>query len=154
MRKRSRYRPGPVDRDPLARLMPADGSLVMAQFDSALMSMMNGSNPSREDWRALADAINTVETLALGRDPKLIPHEVMPVVNRAIAGMVRVSRRFQDGKPMRLDADGLEAIRDVIDIYGQCCKGLTGHEMRKAQAETIMRVEAVSGKNDHERIAI
>jgi len=90
----------------------------------------------------MSDVVNTVETLALGMG-KLVPAEVMPDVNEAIASMVKAARRFQAGQGMRLDAAGLAALRGVLDVYEQCLDGLTAREMAVAQAETQLRVNAL-----------
>lgn len=145
MRKRSPYRPRAVMANPLAALAPAPKAKrdrVIGEFLSSLDTMARGSHPGEEEWRSLSDAVNTVETLALALG-KLNPAEVMPTVNACIAAMVGAAKRFQAGQGMRLDAAGLEALRDVIDIYDQCLAGLTEREMTQAQAETQRRVNAL-----------
>lgn len=144
-RKRSAYRPRPVISDPLSMLRPApkaDRDRVMGQFLSSLQTMVAGSHPGEEEWRSLSDAINTVETLALNLR-KLDPLEVMPTVTASIATMVAAANRFKAGQGMRLDAPGLQALRDVLAIYEQCLEGLTEREMSQAQAETQRRVNAL-----------
>jgi hypothetical protein len=139
---RKKYRPKPVISDPLSLLRAADpgrSRAVMARFQSALMAMAFGKYPGEAEWRDLSDAINTVETLTLGQG-KLVPAEVMPDVNAAIAGMVGAAKRFKAGQGMRLDATGLQGLRRVLDIYEQCLEGLTEREMAMAQAETQIRV--------------
>jgi hypothetical protein len=44
---------------------------------------------------------------------------------------------------MRLDSAGLEALRDVVDIYGQCLSQLTEREMALAQQVTQRRVNEI-----------
>ncbi len=145
MRKRSSYRPRPVMLNPLASMRPVSAArrdAVMAQFWLALSNMVSGTNPGVDDWRDLSDCLNTIETMALGMH-KLRPDEVMPDINAAIGGMVRAKDRYQAGKGMRLDAEGIIAIRTVIDYYGQCLEGFTEREMSMAQAETQARVNAL-----------
>lgn len=142
MRKRSSYRPRAVITNPLTLIQAptkADKDRVMGRFLSALDAIANGSHPGVEEWRDLSDSINTVETLAL-HFRKLVLAEVMPPVNRAIEDMVHASRRFKAGQGLRFDAAGLQALREVVDIYGQCLDGFTAHEMAQAQAETQRRV--------------
>lgn len=158
MRKRSKYRPRMVLTDPLSLLRPASKeqrNAVMLKFLTALHELSNGRDPGPEEWRSLSDAINTLETMATppeGSDlkPLLSAREVMPIVNAAIAGMVSASNRFKAGKGMRLDYAGLEALRDVVAIYGQCLESLTEREMSLAQSETQRRVnEIYRGKQEH-----
>ncbi len=141
-RKRSAYRPRSVISDPLSLMRPADPQRragVMLRFLTALDAMARSEHPGEEEWRDLSDAINTIETLALTLH-KLDPAEVMPLVNAAIAAMVGAAKRFREGKGMRLDAPGLQALRSVIDVYRQCLEGLTEREMAMAQAETQRRM--------------
>lgn len=154
-RKRSKYRARPVISDPLTLLRPAEPTQktdVMLAFLTALDCIATGDNPGEEEWRSLSDAINSVETLAL-HFGKLNPHQVMPIINRAIAGMAKAAHRYRDGKGMRLDADGLLALREVIDIYAQALDGLTAREMSLAQKETQRRVSALlADKNQREDV--
>jgi len=145
MRKRSAYRPKAVLSNPLALMRPASvaqRNAVLLQFYTALESMARGDHPGEEEWRSLSDCVNSVETLALTLG-KLVPDEVMPTVNAAIEGMVAASVRFRAGKGMRLDAAGLDALRDVVGIYGQCLESLTEREMSLAQSETQRRVNEI-----------
>jgi hypothetical protein len=145
MRKRSSYRPRTLMTDPLLLLKPAPKSerdAVMLRFLTALETVASGDHPGEQEWRDLADAVNTVETLAL-KLGKLVPDEVMPVVNAAIAAMVLASRRYLAGQGMRVDGPGLQALRDVVAIYGECMERLTGREMAVARYETIKRMEAL-----------
>lgn len=148
MRKRSKYRPRAVITNPLTALAPASEAQkarVMLRFLSALQECTQGRHPGVDEWRSLSDAINTVETLALYLH-KLVPGEIMPTVNRAIEGMVLASRRYTSGQGMRFDADGLNAVRECIAIYGDCLDGLTEREMSQAQAETQRRLNEVLRK--------
>ena len=145
MRKRSKYRPKAVMTNPLTSMQTAPKAArdrVMLGFLSALQECTAGRHPGVEEWRSLSDAVNTVETLALHLG-KLVPEEVMPVVTRAIAGMVTASKRYTSGQGMRLDADGIAALREIISIYGDCLDGLTEREMAQAQAETQRRLNEV-----------
>lgn len=144
-RKRSHYRPKPVMTDPLSLLRPADPARraqVMVRFLTALESMARGAHPGEAEWRDLSDAINTVETLAL-HQRKLVPAEVMPTVNAAIAAMVGAAKRFQAGQRMGLTGEGLQALRDVLGIYDTCLDGLTEREVAMAQAETQRRMNSI-----------
>lgn len=142
MRKRCRRRPVAIMLDPLNMLQPAPQAArqaVMARFQSALLQMTAGEPPGPHEWRDLADAINTVETLTqLGH---LQADEVMPTVQAAIAGMVAASKRYRSGARMGFDGPGLQAVRECVAIYGDCLEGLTGREMAQARAVTEQRIQ-------------
>ena len=142
MSKRKAYRPRAVMTNPLAALRPVSEQRrqrTLAIFWSALDGMTTGSNPGAEEWRLLSDCINTIECMALSLK-KIAPDDVMPDIVASVGAMVRAKNRFQAGKGMRLDADGIQVIRRVIDYYAQCLEGLTEREMCVAQAETQRRV--------------
>jgi hypothetical protein len=143
--KRRAYRPKPVAANPFAMFRPASreqSTRVLLAFYTALDAMACGKHPGEQEWRSLSDAVNTVETLALVLR-KLDGAQVMPLVHSAIKAMVGACERFKAGQGMRLDGAGLQALRDVVDVYRQCLEGLTEHEMAMAQAETQRRLNLV-----------
>ncbi|MGL4573569.1 MAG: hypothetical protein ACRCV9_02140 [Burkholderiaceae bacterium] len=155
-RKRSRYRPKPVISDPLSLMRPASQSQrdkVMLVFLTALDAIAHGKHPGQEEWRQLADCLNTLETLALHQG-KLIPGEVMPMVDAAAAGMVDAAKRFADTGTIRVSGMALEALRDAVSVYDQCLTTLTEREMAMAQAETQRRVHALQRSNNTEVVSI
>lgn len=143
-RKGKRHRPF----EPVASLLfiapapPNQAEALLARFRSALQMLATSADPGQDEFRDLADAINTVETLALEMG-KLIPDEVMPTVNAAIDAMAAAAKRWRDGHRLGLSGPGLQAARDVIDIYGQCLEGLTGMEMKRAQLLTEARMRRI-----------
>jgi len=149
MRKRSSYRRNRVIADPLTFLRPAtkaENEALMGRFYSALESMTRGQHPGETDWHDLADAINTLETLAL-HQKKLVASEVMPAINAAIRAMVLAADRYRAGKGMRFDAQGIESVRVVLGYYRDCLEGLTARELALAAVQTRRRlVELLSRK--------
>ncbi|MCA3152076.1 MAG: hypothetical protein ING77_12950 [Rhodocyclaceae bacterium] len=144
-RKRTPYKPRPVLATPFTLTRPAPKAKrekVLFDFYTALDAMACGKHPGEQEWRSLSDAVNTVETLAVCLR-KLESAEVMPLVHDAILALVGASERFKAGQGMRLDGPGLQALRDVVDVYRQCMEGLTEHEMAVAQAETQQRLNRV-----------
>lgn len=157
-RKRSAHRPRAVLASPFTLTRPAPKAKtdrVLLRFLTALDAMSRGEHPGEQEWRDLSDAINTVETLALTLR-KLDEAEVMPFVHKAVAALVGAANRFKAGQGMRLDAAGLQALRDVVDVYRQCLEGLSEHDMTKAQAETERRMHALlrAKKPNHQVIAL
>lgn len=144
-RPRKAYRPRAFVSNPLAVFRPAPEAAreaLMLKFYSALESMVRGSHPDSEDWRLLADAINVLETLAL-HTRRLPAADVMPMVNAAITGMVGAAKRFRAGQGMRLDAPGIEAIRQCLGVYAAAMALLTEREMSAARDETQRRLNLI-----------
>lgn len=115
---------------------------LLARFRSAAQMLATSANPGAEEWRDIADAVNTIETLALEMG-KLIPAEVMPTVNAAIDALAEAAKRWHLGHRMGLSGPGLQAVRECIQIYADCLEGLTGMEMAKARLLTNERYEQV-----------
>ncbi len=144
---------------PLVYIQPVPAEIqagLLGRFQSALHMLATYSAPGPEEFRDIADAINTVETLCLELG-KLVPDEVMPLVNAAVQAMAEAGNRWHAGQRMGLSGPGLQAVRDVIDVYGQAMAGLTGAEMARARVLTEQRVRAVlAGKkvNGREVIAV
>lgn len=157
-RPRKAYRPRPayaVSPELYLRPMPeAERERLMLVFRSAVHAMAACQHPGEAEWRDLSDAINTVETLVLMRE--LDQTDAMPAVNAAIAAMVSAANRFKAGQGMRLDGQGLDAIRTVLGIYEACCEGLTGAKMAQAGKLTAQRIqqELARRRNDATVVAV
>lgn len=142
---RKAYRPRAYLLNPMAAFYPVPQSerdRLMTTFYSAVEAMTKGTHPGEEDWRQLADAINTIETMAT-HTGNLPPEGVMPAVDAAIAAMAAAARRYRAGQGMRLDAAGIQAIRTVLDLYGQCLEQLTEREMSAARSATEVRLRKI-----------
>lgn len=115
---------------------------VMLRYLSALESIATGSSPSVEDLRDISDVINVCETLveSMGRMDR---REVSPLIENAVAAVVGAAERYRSGKAIRMDGIGLESVRTLVDIYGQCLERLSEHEMTMATEMTSRRLEAI-----------
>lgn len=156
MKKRSAYRPKPVNPNPLNRVAKAPKhkrDRLMLTFLASLDAMARGVDATPAEWRNLSDVINTIETLALTMH-KANPHEVMPTVNAAIEAMRRATQLHKAGECMRLDAAGIDAMLDLISIYDQCMEELTEYEMTEAQRLTQKRVNELRRSPDHQVICL
>lgn len=141
-RKGKKHRPVPVIVNMLDFLAPApiaDRRTVMLRLRFALDAMARQQHPGEHDWSALADVINTVETLAETM-ACLDSDEVMPSVDLAIKGMAEAAKRHRAGLGMRLSGEGLKAVGDCIAIYEQALEGLNGSQMDEARRRTVERI--------------
>ncbi len=143
MSKRKAYRPRPMV-SPLMFLQPASQAWrdqTETRLLSALASLASGSAPSMADWKSIADVIALLETLVIDK-PALMPADVIAVCEVAAEAMLEATRRFQDGKALRLSGIGINACRDVIDVYVQAAALLMPAELHKAECRTVERQEA------------
>lgn len=114
---------------------------LMLTFWSAIDSVARLQHPGREDWRQISDAINHVETLVL---QGYLDHEATsPLVEAAVAGMVKAANRWQADQGMRMDAAGLNAVRDVIGLYEQAMRELPEIVIVTAQIQTQQRLAQI-----------
>ena len=127
--------------NPLLLIQPtpkAERDATMLRFYSALDAMTRGEHPGEEEWRDMSDAVNLVETLVdMGR---LSAEQVMPTVHSAVDVMRKAAHRYFSGQAMRVDGPGLQSLREVLDVYGQCMERLTGYEIAKAAELTQERI--------------
>jgi hypothetical protein len=139
---RKAYRPKPVIQNPLVFLQPAvqaDQTRLLNRAYSALDCMVNGKDPRPEEWRDCADVVNVIETMAL-HTGQLAADEVRDDVLTASESMRAAERRFKAGQGLRLDGPGIQAMREVLDVYAQALGGLTAMEMERVFAETRHQV--------------
>lgn len=141
-RKRGRRHPGMVSMDPLAKLAPAlaaERKLLIGRYRSDLEAMARGQDPSIDDWRELSDVVNLVETLTLVQG-LLDIDATMPAVRAATDGMVAAAARYRATGRFGLDGAGLQALREVVDIYEQAAAGFTRYVMTEASRLTRARI--------------
>jgi hypothetical protein len=155
-RKRSTYRPKRIVRNPLVFLCKtpaAQRQKTMARFQSALVDITQGRHPGPMEWRDLCDVVNVLETLVV-HTKQLVPEEVQPTIDQASLSMKAAARRFQAGQGMRLDAPGIQAMRDALNVYEQCLELLTEREMEVAIAETARAIDEVRKHADCEVVSL
>ena len=139
---RKAHRPREV-MNPLAFIRPAsaaDRHRITDRFASALEAMVRCSSPTAEEWRDLSDAINTVETMLL--EGVLADEEVRPLVVASIRAMAEAGTRHRAGHALRLSGDGVQAVREVIQVYAAAMEVLTEARMYQLQRLTERRVQA------------
>lgn len=126
---------------------------LMGTLRSALEGIARGTHPGEEDWRLLSDAVNLVETMEMRGN--LDRGDTTVVMTAALKGMVLAAERYRAGKGMRMDGEGMQAMRQVLDIYEQTLEGLPERETVQIMIETQRRVSAVlAGRNVSDRTVI
>jgi hypothetical protein len=147
VKKRPR-KPGPVY-SPLLYLAPMPAAELAAlelRLASAVQAMATYAEPGAQEWRDVADILSTVETLAYEMG-KLVPAEVQPMLDEGTAGLAQAAERWKAGKRMGLSGPALQAMRDLLAVYVQCGRELTGRDMAKARDLTAKRYQqALAGK--------
>jgi hypothetical protein len=119
---------------------------MMTTFWSAIDCVARGRDPEVEDWRQIADAINYVETMMLRGH--LDQQEVRPTLEAAVAGMAAAAERYKAGKGLRMDAPGLNAVRETLSIFELAARELPEIVMMEVQHETQQRIAQILADRD------
>lgn len=114
-----------------APMPAAQRDVLMMVFLSAITAVQAGRRPGPHEWDSLSDAINTVECLVeLGRIPRA---EVADCLAGAITGMHASREQWREVRGMRMSAEHITAVREVIDVYAQALEGLPERDIKLAQ---------------------
>lgn len=108
-------------------------AVLESRFGTAIHALATYADPGAAEFRDVADMLNTIEALALQMG-KLDMAEVGPTLKAGTDALAEAAGRWKQGKRMGLSGAGLEAMRDLLAIYVQCARGLTGAEMAQAAA--------------------
>lgn len=127
----------------------------LARIKHALKNIESAANPSPTDWRVCSDAINLMETLIVHNNGTWLDCDGDPVeikdnsglLKDAIAGMAMAGKRATEGKPIRLDGLGMQAVRAVVEDYEGMVQALPARTIIKAFRITERRImDLLSGK--------
>ncbi len=106
---------------------------------SGLAALEKGANPSADDWRALADAVNLMETLV---SQGLLADEDGLLADASTA-MAEAAIRHQGGLALRLDGKGIAAMRATLEDYVAALGVLSHRQMLVCHRETERRVREI-----------
>lgn len=131
-----------IHRNPLARLMPVPREVrerFVLRAYTALESLISGkSGDDVEAWRDLADVVNVTETLSVHL--KKLDAQAIVYTSQANKAMRESQQRYKEGKSLRLDYQGIESMRAVLQIYEQVLTHLTERQVEEAFQRTADEV--------------
>ena len=112
-----------------------------------LTMMYNGLNrleksesPTKDDWRACADAVNLMETLII--DMKVCDDNNGLLID-AIAALAKAGKRSKENKTLRLDGHGIQAVRSVLRDYAELLEVLPERVMIRCYRLTEKRIQEI-----------
>lgn len=135
----------------------------------ALHELMHAPTPGNNCWRVISDAINLMETLVQqGEAPITDPATGKVVASHwrgcdgdpveigdasgllpdAIAAMAKAGQRMLEGKPMRLDGPGIEAVRAATSDYLTALDALPARTMVRRHRSTEKRTREIFNRID------
>ena len=118
-----------------------------------LVAMETAPAPNTDDWRVCSDAVNMLETLVT-RGPWLACDGTMVdiadtsgLLQDAITALAMAGRRHRAGGQIRLDGQGIRAVRAVLEDYAMVLETLPARSMVRCHRLTEQRIaEILAGK--------
>ena len=116
-------------------------ALQIKRMHFAQAALETDPNPSRDDWRVCSDAVNLMETLVMEmkicQDPDGLLSDAVAAL--ALAG----ARHLQDGAPIRLNGEGIRAMRAVLASYAEQLETLSARTMTECHRLTERRIHEI-----------
>lgn len=110
------------------------------EIKSALDNMRTSSEPSKDDWRLLSDAVNLMETLVTDMNVASDPEGLL---EEAVLSMKHAAERSMRGFPIRLDGIGLTAVTAIVNGYLAALNEYPHRTMVRCHRKTERRIAAI-----------
>lgn len=104
----------------------------------ALRALERDTQPTPNDWRIVSDAINLMETMVtMGHVQDTGGLLADAVAAMAVAG----ARHVDEGKPIRLSGEGMQAVRAVLEDYAEVLRALPERVLIECHRLTERRIQ-------------
>ena len=118
---------------------PAQRAHQLTAMNQGLLALTRDAQPSTNDWRVCSDAANLLETLvAMGQ-----MQDASGLLQDAVDALAKAGQRHLAGGPLRLDAQGLQAVKYVLADYAAALEALSHRVMVMAHRATEKRISAL-----------
>ena len=113
-----------------------------------LAALETAPQATTNDWRVCSDAVNLLETfcthngghwLDCAGDTVQITDQSGLLMD-AITALAMAGKRHKQGKPLRLDAPGIQAVRAVLEDYAALVDALPERTLKRAHRLTEKRL--------------
>lgn len=110
-----------------------------------LRALETAENPTYNDWRVVSDALNMLETLVVDMQ---VCEDKSGLLQDAILALAEAGQRNKrEGKPIRLDGPGIQAVRAMLSNYAELLEILPARIMYRCHRLTEKRlIEILEGK--------
>lgn len=126
---------------PTASTPHADGQLL--RMWAAFASIKAGDQPTTNDWRLCSDAVNLVETVVT----EGLAEDAQGLLQDAVAALAKAGQRNLQGKPIRLDGEGIRAVQAILEDYEALLGALSHRQMMMVHRKTEKRIwDILDGK--------
>jgi len=108
-----------------------------------LRSLEQSESPTFHDWIACSDAVNMMETLTeMGACL-----DTSGLLEDAVKALVEAGERYKTHKVLRLNGEGIAAIRAVLEDYAEAIRTLPARTMLQCHIKTEARMrELLAGR--------
>lgn len=132
-----------------------------------LASIENAPDPTTDDWRVCSDAVNLLETLVTrgnvytkdSADPEILieqpgwwigcngshvhVEDTSGLLQDAVTALAMAGKRHHTHGVIRLDAQGIQAVRAVLEDYAACLEHLPSRVMIRCHRLTERRIREI-----------
>lgn len=116
----------------------------LTKMYEALHQLEQAPQATTNDWRLVSDAVNMVETLVV--EMKVCQDESNLLMD-AITALANAGRRSKEGKALRLDGEGIQAVRAIMSDYAELVEVLPARVMIRCHRLTEKRIhDMLDGK--------
>jgi hypothetical protein len=113
----------------------------LTRMYQGLHALETDAEPGTEDWRVVSDAVNMLETLVVEMQ---VCEDASGLLMDAIRGLALAGQRNKrEGKPIRLDGPGIQAVRSVLANYAELIDVLPARTMIRCHRLTEKRIHAI-----------
>lgn len=121
---------------------PHSSSQLLRMWD-AFASIRAGNGPTTNDWRLCSDAVNLVETVVT----EGLAEDAQGLLPDAVAALAKAGQRNLQGKPIRLDGEGIRAVQAILEDYEALLGALSERQMMVVHRKTEQRIwDILDGK--------
>ena len=104
-----------------------------------LASIERAPDPTTDDWRVCSDAVNLMETLV----EMQVVEDGSGLLQDAITALAMAGKRHRTTGVIRLDAQGIHAVRAVLEDYADVIDVLPARTMMRCHRLTERRIHEI-----------
>ena len=121
---------------------PADSRRhQLTRMWAGLANIETADEPTADDWRVCSDAVNLMETLTLDMR---VCEDSGGLLMDAITALANAGRRYFSHGVIRLDANGIQLVRAVLEDYAAMLEALPHRTMVRCHRLTERRIHEIS----------
>lgn len=124
---------------PTQSLPEATRTSQLTRMWAGLAAIEQSPNPTTDDWRVCSDAVNLMETLV----DMYVVEDNSGLLQDAITALALAGKRQTAGNAIRLDAQGIQAIRAVLEDYASVIEQVSARTMIHCHRLTERRIREI-----------